>query len=263
MKARTLVIIPIFIFIVIASFLFSSCDTTGNGGVDTLGIRDYRVVKVGSSTYEYDSNGNLIKVWRYTGNNSFWSSYSTYEYDSNGNIIQRTVRYKYSVWPLTDSYVYNSNGNLIGWWEAYLWEAFQRYYTYEYDSDGNLVKGWCYRRDVGPHIYDDIFDGYYNYEYDSNGNLIKRSFYDEDDTLGSYLTYEYDSDENLIKESVYDVDGTLNGYYTFEYDSNGNLIKRSMNGGTGYMIVEWEEGSSNIDWVIWFLGYYEPRVSTF
>ena len=37
MKNRTLVLIPIFIFVVVAIFIFASCDTTGNGAPTFVG----------------------------------------------------------------------------------------------------------------------------------------------------------------------------------------------------------------------------------
>ncbi|MBR6695630.1 MAG: protein kinase [Oscillospiraceae bacterium] len=164
-------------------------------------------------TYEYDSDGNLIKESCYFGNGMLDH---VYEYDSNGNKIKEN-RY-FGNGTLNDVYEYDSNGNKIKESRYYSDGTLNYYLIYEYDSDGNKIKESSYNEE-GAFIY------YCTYEYDLNGNKIKQSYYDSDGTLDWYLIYEYDSNGNLIKESWYNDNGVL--YDVSEYDSKGNEIKES------------------------------------
>ncbi|RLD18189.1 MAG: hypothetical protein DRI36_02050, partial [Caldiserica bacterium] len=164
---------------------------------------------VGSTTtYTYDSRGNLIEVTDPENHKS------TFTYNSYGEVIAitnsrgYTTTFSYNSYgyvtritdPLGNSteFAYDEVGNLTA-----VTDALNRTTTYEYDLLGRLIK------------ITDAQNNVIQYEYDAGGNLIKIT-----DPNGNITTYTYDALNRLIK-----VTDALNNITQYEYDSVGNLIK--------------------------------------
>ena len=101
--------------------------------------------KLSENRFEYDENGNIIKV-EYS--NGYWRKY---KYDEDGNKIK--FEDSNGQWK---KFKYDKKGNRIksedsnGYWKKY-----------EYDEKGNLVK------------YENSNGYWEKYKYDENGNQIK------------------------------------------------------------------------------------------
>jgi hypothetical protein len=212
-------------------------DQNGNKIKETITYKDYEEI----STYEYDSDNNLIhKVHYEDGNISYDTTYDSYgnetrdisygeygsdwsyvnEYDSNGNLIKYT---SYKTDNLDepkyyDIYTYDANNNRI------LCESYRAgsdsptqiiEYEYEYDADNNLIRKLT--------KYDDILYRFEEYAYDLSGNVIKkqRQQYNDDGTVDedTFELYEstYDSNGNEIEWIAYNVDGTIDLKCEYEY----------------------------------------------
>ena len=168
-------------------------------------------------TYKYDDSGNLIEEVSYE--NGVIISYVKYEYDENGRKIKSLVYFGDEKAKMVNVYQYNYYGNLT-------MEITYSYYRevvnktsclYEYDRGGNLI-----RRTFSK---EDIFHSAEEYMYDAFGNLFKEvSYYSEGNVFWLCV---YDDSGNLIKEESYDAEGNAYWFYGYDYDKNGNMIEET------------------------------------
>ncbi|QTA79406.1 RHS repeat-containing protein [Desulfonema limicola] len=204
--------------------------------------------------YEYDENGNIVKIYRAFGTpeqtiiqnlyddsgnlTSFTDpngNTSVFDYDNAGRLISESKD------GLTVSYEYDDSGNLSK--KTYPWGGIQEF---TYDSEGRKLT----EKDPEGNIT--------KYTYDANGNLITIT-----DSLGNVTTNEYDDFGRITKVidaaggtkeftrdqkgrpvSVKDRNGVVQnitynhlGLATrvvtgtrsqlFEYDANGNTISKT------------------------------------
>ncbi|MCD7752498.1 MAG: hypothetical protein LUI10_12330 [Lachnospiraceae bacterium] len=135
--------------------------------------------------YEYDSNGNCIKVVEYNAE-GLVESMTESVFDANGNIVSDITYIDGEVTGSTE-YEYE-NGNLTK--------------IITFDGVGNII-------------------GTGNQEYDDAGNIMKYSYYDAEDTIVNYM--EYNENGNITKTVLYDEDGNIDYVVEDEYDENGNV----------------------------------------
>lgn len=138
---------------------------------------------VGRDEYEYDEQGNEIRIVTYEPSGEM-SSYSTKEYSAEGYLLRENA--------------YSPNGEL--------WN----YTLYEYNPQGREVKRSYY------HAENDELDHYYLTEYDNNGKRRKESSYNKDGTLTGYSIYIFDERGKTVGRERYDGDGNLVQTTTYE-----------------------------------------------
>ena len=166
--------------------------------VNSFGVTD-------SYKYDYDKNGNPVKIIEEIGNKDgvHTTKTLTYEYDEHNN--------KTSI--VTDTVTANGK------------QSYTNTYKNEYDSNGNLIR------------YDNLGNGgsmieRYEYEYNDSGNVVKVLSYissGNDVVKVGEETYEYDSFGNktrYINDFQY-LDTYKKTVASFEYDEDGNIAESS------------------------------------
>lgn len=141
-------------------------------------------------TYQYDSNGNVIRSDSYSEGGNTLQSYQTFEYDENGNQIK------------SSSFMGDGTPN--------------RYKTSEYDAEGRLVKQSDY-------FADGELLSTQTWEYDTQGRQTKNSSFDSNG-LREYTVTEYNAADMISGTYTYAGDGTLRSYTENVFDENGNSM---------------------------------------
>ena len=155
---------------------------------------------------------------------------TTYTYDSKGNVISYVTSNEKN----NTYYTYNSAGKVIR-------EQTGNDYTYyTYDAKGNnLVLATLkndYKGEV-PELYDSsltCFDTT-TYTYDNKGRVTK-----EENSDGSSISYEYDASGNVTKETnvTLENDKTKTTVTTYTYDEMGNILTTQSEGDNGSYIYD-------------------------
>lgn len=171
------------------------------------GVSDYQL-------YEYNSNGQLVKV----------EYYSTFrdEFYHEKNLI----------------YTYSDDGKKIKEYTNWIEWGFQ-YKIFKY-ADSRLIKTENYERNT------DELESYVEYEYNAQGNLIKETTYNKNGRSNYYIKHEYEDGLN-IKSYAYnrnwgDFDNPAR-VITRTYDKNKNLIlleSRELKLGSSKMSYRWK-----------------------
>lgn len=100
------------------------------------------------TVYEYDDNGNKIKIASYNSDGSLKDRYAmSYKYDDKENQIEQAF--------------YKSNGSL------------ERKYVFNYDGKRNVIDNAAYASDGSF-----VCRISYEYEFDKNGNWVKRNSFE-------------------------------------------------------------------------------------
>ena len=161
-----------------------------------------------TTTYTYDSKGNLTEITDPENNKS------TFTYNSYGEITAIT-----NARGCTTTFEYNSYG-----YATKITNALGNSMDFVYDNIGRMTSNTDALNQTTSYEYDDlgrltkITDNQNNItqnEYDANGNLIKIT-----DANGNLMNYEYDGMNRLVK-----VTDDLNNITQYEWDSIGNLTK--------------------------------------
>ena len=155
---------------------------------------------------------------------------TTYTYDSKGNVISYVTSNEKN----NTYYTYNSSGKVVR-------EKSGNDYTYyTYDSKGNVTVLATLKKDFKgeiPKIYDSsltCFDTL-SYTYDSKGRILK-----EENSDGSSVSYEYDASGNVTKETNVTVenDKTKTTVTTYTYDDMGNLLTTQSEGDSATYVYD-------------------------
>ena len=207
------------------------------------------------SYYNYDADGSLLEILRYTrtGRLAFKISY---KYNREENILEVLRDYRddfgaeYGV--LVDTYKYNKRGLLIEYSDDEP-DAPPTYKSFQYDMRGRLSKMIGNECDFELSIlYNYNWSGYKieengtslspdnskwswrrYYKRDFSGNLVEESHYANEGELSYYC--KYDTKENAIEEVRYDSNGDIDSKYTYQYqyDLEGNIIEKVRYGRDG------------------------------
>ena len=155
---------------------------------------------------------------------------TTYTYDSKGNVISYVTSNEKN----NTYYTYNSSGKVIR-------EQTGNDYTYyTYDTKGNNLVLATLKKDYqgeAPALYDSsltCFDTT-TYTYDSKGRVAK-----EENSDGSSVSYEYDASGNVTKETNVTVenDKTKTTVTTYTYDDMGNLLTTQSEGDSATYVYD-------------------------
>ena len=155
---------------------------------------------------------------------------TTYTYDSKGNVISYVTSNEKN----NTYYTYNSSGKVVR-------EKSGNDYTYyTYDSKGNVTVLATLKKDFKgeiPKIYDSsltCFDTL-SYTYDNKGRVAK-----EENSDGSSVSYEYDASGNVTKETNITVenDKTKTTVTTYTYDEMGNILNTQSESDNGSYIYD-------------------------
>lgn len=219
-----------------------------------------------TSTYQYDSVGNLISAGGYT-----------YEYNLNGqktsakDALGNVTRYVYNANGMLQK-VKNADGTSVDYRYNEIDELISKSYNeteeialYGYDADGNRIS----MKDIA---------GTSDYEYDSLGKVTAINIYGGT----SKITYSYNEYGELTKLGY--PDGTSVGYEynnlgqitsitnrdgektTYKYDTNGNVIEIHRPNDT-YTLIEYDKNdrvSKLINYAIvdYFFGLKKTDITT-
>ena len=155
---------------------------------------------------------------------------TTYTYDSKGNVISYVTSNEKN----NTYYTYNSSGKVVR-------EKSGNDYTYyAYDAKGNNLVLATLKKDYqgeAPALYDSsltCFDTT-TYTYDSKGRVAK-----EENSDGSSVSYEYDASGNVTKETNVTVenDKTKTTVTTYTYDDMGNLLTTQSEGDSATYVYD-------------------------
>ena len=174
----------------------------------------------GSTTFEYDSRGLMIRKSKYLHDANEPYEIREYDYDATGNKIKETssnngTPFEYYTW------TYDANGNMTS-------ELLGIYYDGEnleyklasrwlYDEHGNLIgeSDDPYNEEVTPHT---------RYTYNDAGQTLEKYNIQSDGSLVLALTYQYDENGLLATTTQHQKDGSTVIAEEYTYDENGNML---------------------------------------
>lgn len=202
--------------------------------------------KLSSSTFTYDTNGNLLEIETRVESEAFsfemYDNYKSetilnayYEYDENNNnikYIQTTssvtrgpegVLSEHTYVIANAEYQYDENNHITKTISydvsgGRLSNAISYYQLHKCYENGNIAESHLY-------IHGKELTSIDKYKYDENGNKIRCDSYFPEEELKSYTIYEYDEEGNLIYETLFDEDGYK--LLHNEYNEYGDMIKKT------------------------------------
>lgn len=173
-----------------------------------------------ATTYEYDSNGYLTRIYNPNIAPAEPQIQTTFSYDIRGNRLKKT-----DANGNTTSYGYDLLDRLTS-----VTDALGNINLFEYDANGNLTRFTDPLGVVSELTYDEYdrpiarteavgtaFERSTGYSYDAMGNLLTLT-----DPLGHTTSYTYDTMSRLTK-----VCDHLNQCWSFAYDELGDLVTRT------------------------------------
>lgn len=217
-----------------------------------------------ATTYEYDKNRNLVKVYR-------GKATAILEYDEKDRLAKVSVKNAEGKSTATYVMTYTDRGFIseIAGEIANDETQYSRKTSFVYDEKDRVIKNevvqsdetvqlievtcdekarvitmtgnWEYSKTgfkavatynedwkaIKNERFDENGTPVYVTEYDGNGNTIRSTNYDENGKPSWSYGYEYDEDGKKIKETSYKEDGSISMIYRYEYDEKGNLTKEA------------------------------------
>ena len=146
----------------------------------------------------------------------------TFEYDSNGNLLRQNDLSQYGVEHYF-TFEYDDSGNMTKAYEYYrvtdpLSEPTFQETECRYDQFGNRRLEVCYK--------DSAEASRYEWTYDENCNKIRETYFKNGEKQ-SDLRFEYDANGKLLQSFSRNDDGSESLKSKCEYDAQGNLIEMS------------------------------------
>ena len=211
----------------------------------------------GSTTFEYDSRGFMIRKSRYLHDATEPYEIREYAYDENGNKIKESSLTNGMPFELF-TWTYDENGNMTSELPGIYYDGenleYKLAYRWLYDEHSNLIgeSDDPYNEEVTPHTkytYNDageILEAYtiqsdgklvlsYTNTYAEDGLLSCRTNYAQDGSVSSTSVTTRNEQGQALSVTCQKSDGST---YTSEehvYDENGNLLSSSYSNG-----VKWE-----------------------
>lgn len=217
-----------------------------------------------ATTYEYDKNRNLVKVYR-------GKATAILEYDEKDRLAKVSIKNAEGKSTATYVMTYTDRGFIseISGEIANDETQYSRKTSFVYDEKDRVIKNEVVQRDETVQLIEVTYDekarvitmtGNWEYsktgfkavatynedwkaiknerfdengtpvyvtEFDGNGNTIRSTNYDENGKPSWSYGYEYDEDGKKIKETSYKEDGSISMIYRYEYDEKGNLTKEA------------------------------------
>lgn len=217
-----------------------------------------------ATTYEYDKNRNLVKVYR-------GKATAILEYDEKDRLAKVSVKNADGKSTATYVMTYTDRGFIseIAGEIANDETQYSRKTSFVYDEKDRVIKNEVVQSDETVQLIEVTYDekarvitmtGNWEYsktgfkavatynedwkaiknerfdengtpvyvtEFDGNGNTIRSTNYDENGKPSWSYGYEYDEDGKKIKETSYKEDGSISMIYRYEYDEKGNLTKEA------------------------------------
>lgn len=217
-----------------------------------------------ATTYEYDKNRNLVKVYR-------GKATAILEYDEKDRLAKVSVKNAEGKSTATYVMTYTDRGFIseIAGEIANDETQYSRKTSFVYDEKDRVIKNEIVKSDETVQLIEVTYDekarvitmtGNWEYsktgfkavatynedwkaiknerfdengtpvyvtEFDGNGNTIRSTNYDENGKPSWSYGYEYDEDGKKIKETSYKEDGSISMIYRYEYDEKGNLTKEA------------------------------------
>lgn len=217
-----------------------------------------------ATTYEYDKNRNLVKVYR-------GKATAILEYDEKDRLAKVSVKNAEGKSTATYVMTYTDRGFIseIAGEIANDESQYSKKTSFVYDEKDRVIKNEVVQSDETVQLIEVTYDekarvitmtGNWEYsktgfkavatynedwkaiknerfdengalvyaaEFDGNGNTIRSTNYDGNGKHSWSYGYEYDEDGKKIKETSYKEDGSISMIYRYEYDEKGNLTKEA------------------------------------
>lgn len=217
-----------------------------------------------ATTYEYDKNRNLVKVYR-------GKATAILEYDEKDRLAKVSVKNAEGKSTATYVMTYTDRGFIseIAGEIANDESQYSRKTSFVYDEKDRVIKNEVVQSDETVQLIEVTYDekarvitmtGNWEYsktgfkvvatynedwkaiknerfdengtlvyaaEFDGNGHEIRTTYYDEIGKPSWSHGYEYDGDGKKIKDTSYKEDGSISMIYRYEYDEKGNLTKEA------------------------------------
>jgi YD repeat-containing protein len=177
----------------------------------------------GTTKYEYDTKGNLVKTIIYNNSDSK-SSETEYTYNASSQLIKEVINKANQAGVLqkdTENYYeYHANGKMKKKSNFFL----------EFTTPGSITL----YNEKGKEISIDYKGGIYErMDYNAADMLVKRiKIYPTASYINTEFLYEYNAQNKVTKYTV-NVNNKLNSYITYEYNDKGNLIAQIDYNGDG------------------------------
>ena len=189
---------------------------------DDLGNLLVHVQGEQTSTYTYDTNGNILTFSYVISGDFAFNELTTYAYDNMGNVLRVNIdRNSDGTDESIRHYTYDENGNVLTFLHDTSgdgsWISFS---VQTYDEQGNRLT-LSYDNDQ-----DGVFEGRSTYVYNSDGFLLTES-YQESEEGEPYIvfSFEYDGSNNILSwQWDAETSGDLYISYNYTYDSENNRV---------------------------------------
>lgn len=185
----------------------------------------------GTTTFEYDSRGFMIRKSRYLHCATEPYEIREYAYDENGNKIKESSLKNGTPFELF-TWTYDENGNMTSELPGIYYDGENLVYKlasrWLYDEHSNLIgeSNDPYNEEVTPHT---------KYTYNDAGQMLEKYNIQSDGSLVLALTYQYAENGLLATTTQYAQDGSTQITEEHTYDEHGNLLSSSYSNG-----VKWE-----------------------
>ena len=174
----------------------------------------------GADIYNYNENGDIIRITCYDENGEVISENATYaEYDENGNKIKEST-YENGLLIIVSEYAVTESGKTYQKSvTSYLLDGSRD--VYEYDENGNELKNTSFDSDGNVK-----FEVIYEYAENKDGNLYQAKIIHNDYEGETVFIHEFEEngDTVLLQQSYMNGEVFFKEHYEREYDENGNTV---------------------------------------